>query len=50
MNVSFTIVPEAFAFNYGEFATIKIQARRNKVAVTPMRSLLADHHIKRLAS
>jgi len=37
------------AFNYGEFATIKSQAGLNKIAITQMRSLLADHHIKRLA-
>ena len=51
------------AFNYGEFATIKSQAglnsykisvkewvlKLNEIAITQMRSLLADHHIKRLA-
>jgi hypothetical protein len=37
------------AFHCGEFATIKSQARRSAIAITPMRSLLADHHIKRLA-
>ena len=51
------------AFNYGEFATIRSQAglnsykisvkewvlKLNEIAITQMRSLLADHHIKRLA-
>ncbi|MFN5349027.1 MAG: hypothetical protein ACK5A0_05750 [Polaromonas sp.] len=37
------------AFHCGEFTTIKSQARRGAIAITPMRSLLADHNIKRLA-
>ena len=37
------------AFNYGEFATIKSQAGSCEMVIMQMRSLLADHHIKRLA-
>lgn len=45
MNLFRTIRWDACAFNYGEIATIESQTG----FITQMRSLLADHHIKRLA-
>jgi hypothetical protein len=50
MNLSFTLLRNTSNSIYGEFATIKSQAKRYGVAISQMRSLLADHHIKRLAS
>ena len=37
------------AFKDGGFATIKSKTGFCEFSITPMRSLLADHHIKRLA-
>ncbi len=45
MNLFCTIRWDACAFNYGEIASIKSQAG----FITQMRSLPADHHLKRLA-
>jgi hypothetical protein len=50
MNLSFPLLRNAPNFIYGEFATNKSQVKRYRVAISPMRSLLTDHHIKRLAS
>ncbi len=49
MNLSFTILRNTSNFIYGKFATIKSQAKSYRVAISLMRSLLADHHINRLA-
>ncbi|WP_158270495.1 hypothetical protein [Limnohabitans sp. Jir72] len=37
------------ALNDGKFATIKSPARVTELVIVAMRSLLADHHVKRLA-
>lgn len=50
MNLLFTVLRDNLAFNCGDFAAIKNQAGLNEIAITQMRSLLADHHIKRVAS
>ena len=36
--------------NLRDTPAIKNQAGRNEIAITQMRRLLADHHIKRVAS
>jgi hypothetical protein len=49
MNLLLTTLRNIPAFNCGDFAAIKNQAGRNEIAISQMRSLLADHHMKRLA-
>ena len=49
MNRPKAILRTAPALNGGELATIEIQAGRSGIAISPMRSLLTDHNLKRLA-
>lgn len=49
MNLSVTNLGDTAAFNYGEIATIKSQVGLCETSHAQMRSLLADHHMKRLA-
>ena len=37
------------AFDDGEFVTVTRQDGLNEIAITPMRSLLAELHLKRLS-
>ena len=50
MNLAVAILHNFPAFKCGEFATFKSHTKLNEVAITQMRSLLTDHHMKRLAS
>lgn len=50
MNLPFTTISGTSALNCGEIAIIKSDVEFCEMAITHVRSLLTDHHIKRLAS